>query len=139
MPTKFGPQVPCDATIRHPILAYSKIRRWLQVPNKVFVVNDSGHDLTSAKCFGEIVIMSSGTINKFRVSKIFREFEKYISSSSPNDFILQSGPNITCTVASSMFAAKHGRINLLIWRIGESGEESYVVRRLNFKQGKERR
>lgn len=101
---------------------------------KVFITNDSGHDYSPARRFGELVPLSTGMVNKFHLTKMLRQFEPLLSHSSPEDFILQSGPSIMNCVACAYFAAKHGRLNLLIFRLEGDGKQRYVVRRLYFRQ-----
>jgi hypothetical protein len=102
---------------------------------KVFITNDSGHDYSAAKQFGELIPLSAGTVNKFHITKMLRQFEPLLRDSSPHDFILQSGPSIMNCIACAYFAALHGRLNLLIFRLEENGAQRYVVRRLSFRKG----
>ena len=99
---------------------------------KVFITNDSGHDYTPARAYGELVMLSEGTVNKFHLTKMLREFEPHLSASSPEDFILPSGPSIMNAVACASFAAIHKRLNLLLFRLEEDGQPRYVVRRIIF-------
>ena len=89
----------------------------------VFIVNSSSHNYTDAERFGELIVMSEGAVNKFNVSAMFRTFQKYLNLSSPDDFILSSGPAVMQSIACGMFAARHGRLNLLTWRY-EAGDRS---------------
>lgn len=97
---------------------------------KVFVINDSGHDFSQAKKYGELVIVTSGTINKYQPTYMFREFSSFIESSDKDDYILVCGPTVMNIVFAGMFASKHGRINLLLWLIDGKGENKYVSRTL---------
>lgn len=92
---------------------------------KVFIVSDSGHDFSQAEKYGELVILSVGKIGKYQVTGMFREFEELLSASSPDDYILVSGPIVFNAIACSMFSYLHGCLNLLIW-----GDDGYVHRRL---------
>jgi len=101
---------------------------------KVFIINDSGHDFTPAEEFGELVIMTEGYINKYAVTAMVRAFKPFIDQSSPNDIILQTGPQVMNNIACAMFAAKHGCLNLLIWRALPNEEARYVLRKLSFNR-----
>jgi len=96
---------------------------------KVFVVNDSGHDLSDATRFGELVVMTVGDVPKYHCTKWLREFMGYLEGSSPEDYILQSGPSTVNSIACCVFVHLHGRLNLLLY----TGEQ-YVEQTLVFKR-----
>ena len=104
------------------------------IKKTVYIVNDSGHDFSSAKPFGKLVYLTQGLYDRYNVTGMYREFGPKISTSSPEDFILHSGPGIMSAVACSIFASKHDRLNLLIWRGEDNGKQRYVQRRLSFKK-----
>jgi len=82
---------------------------------KVFIVNQSCHDLSEAEKFGEITIMTSGYYTQLATGKMFRAFSKALADSNPEDYIVPCGRRIMSNVACAMFAARHKRLNLLIW------------------------
>ncbi|MCP4393128.1 MAG: hypothetical protein GY804_02510 [Alphaproteobacteria bacterium] len=98
----------------------------------VFIVNEGYHDYSSAEEYGKIVFMSSDPngIVQYNTSSMARLFQPYIDSSSNQDYILVTSFTVMVCVASSMFAQKHGRVNLLIWR---PGDKRYVSRTLIMK------
>jgi|TARA_Y100000401_G_C8322675_1_gene226363 hypothetical protein len=100
----------------------------------VYIVNDSGHDFSSAEPFGELVFLTKGLVDRFNLTGMYRAFQSSIDESHPEDFILHSGPGVMSAVACSMFSAKHGRLNLLLWRGEENGKQRYVQRRLSFNK-----
>jgi len=102
---------------------------------KVFVVNKSSHDYSNAEEFGNLVFMTEGSLNRFSTSKMFRLFEKFIIRSKPHDYILISGMTVMCCIACSMFASKHGRLNLLIYKPDPTEPGTYVERITIFKEG----
>jgi len=59
---------------------------------KVFIINSSGHDFSKAEQFGELVTMTRGTVNKYSITSMARMFQPFVDESSPNDYLLQSGP-----------------------------------------------
>ena len=106
------------------------------MPEKtVYIVNNSGHDFSSAKPFGKLEFLTEGLVDRFNVTGMYRAFQAKIAESEPEDFILHSGPGVMSAVACSMFADKHGRLNLLLWRGEENGKQRYVQRRLSFNKG----
>ena len=99
---------------------------------KVFIVNDSGHDFSLAKKYGELIIMSKGSIDRYNITGMNRVFGPHLSGSGPDDFILHPGPGVMSAVACSMFAAKHRRLNILLWRAEEDGNDRYIHRKVVF-------
>jgi len=104
------------------------------MPKKVFIVNRSTHDFSAAGKFGELIFMSEGNIPRLAASKMCRLFKPFIEESSQTDYILLTSMTIMCTLACGMFAAKHGRLNLLIY-IPESNVSGHYVSRVTvFKE-----
>tara|TARA_Y100000593_G_scaffold82293_1_gene154512 strand:- start:5103 stop:5549 length:447 start_codon:yes stop_codon:yes gene_type:complete len=95
--------------------------------NKVFVVNKGGHDFTGALHFGEIVYLSEGSLNRYAVTNMYRQFAPFLSESMPNDYILITGLTTMACVACSMFAHIHGRLNLLLFKSGKYAERKIVL------------
>ena len=104
------------------------------MPN-VYVVNDSGHDFSAAEPYGDLIALSEGELDKYNVTGMKRIFDKKLQSSSPSDWLLHTGPGIMSAIACSIFAAMHGRLNLLIWRAEANGTDRYVSRKVVFKKG----
>lgn len=98
--------------------------------DKVYIPNSSGHNYSDAERFGELVVLSTGTIDKFNITAMHRLFSPFLQASSPTDWIIQTGPSITLSIVSAMFAARHQCLNLLIWRVEEDGKDHYVHHRL---------
>lgn len=104
---------------------------------KVYIVNDSGHDFSYASKYGTLTIITEGQINKFHITEMYRQMCTFLMSSSPDDFILCSGPNIMNAIACSIFASLHGRLNLLIWRAGDE-RDCYVLRHIKLPRKEEK-
>ena len=92
----------------------------------VYIVNNSGHDFSSAEPFGKLEFLTEGLVDRFNITGMYRAFQPKID---------ESKPGVMSAVACSMFANKHGRLNLLLWRGEENGKQRYVQRRLSFKKG----
>lgn len=85
------------------------------MPN-VYIVNRGCHDFSAAERFGPLVNLSESSMNRFDLSKIWRKFEPILAKSSPDDWILLSGLTVMSIVATSIFATKHHRLNLLMFK-----------------------
>lgn len=101
---------------------------------KVFIVNDSGHDFSAAEKFGELIVMSTGLLDKYNLTGMKRRFEPHILTSKPTDYILHTGPSVMSALACSMFTALHGRLNILLWKAEQDGRDCYVYRRIVFTE-----
>ena len=93
---------------------------------KVFIINKSSHDYSKALEFGDLIYVTKGSMNRFSVSKMFRVFEPFVKTSKPEDYILLSGLTVMNVVFCSMFAAKHQRVNLLIYKPDRRDPGRYV-------------
>ena len=96
---------------------------------KVFVVNRGGHNHTDAERFGKLIFLSTGTINRYAVSQMYRQFVDHLKDSTEDDYILITGLSVMASVACSVFARIHGRLNLLLFKSSQSGEEGRYVER----------
>jgi hypothetical protein len=93
----------------------------------VYVLNKSAHDYSDAKRFGELVFCTEGSLDKLDLQQMFREMNSALEDSLPEDYILLTSLTSLCSVACSIFALKHGRLNLLIHT-----RDGYVDRSLHF-------
>ncbi len=94
---------------------------------KVFVISRSGHDFTPAEKHGQLVFLTEGAIGKFNTGTMYRAAYRKLKHSEPTDFMLVTGQGILNAVACGMFAAIHGRLNLLLYN---GTENRYIVRRI---------
>lgn len=96
---------------------------------KVFIVNNSAHDFSSAKKFGELVFLSDGPINRYATNSMVRNFNELMAGSSPNDHIVPCSLNVMNSIACAIFAAAHGRLNLLLFKDGNYIERNHILRK----------
>lgn len=96
----------------------------------VWVINRSAHDYSGAARWGNIRFMSNGPVNRYATSKIFRMLNESLRSSKNNDYILLTGLTVMACIACSIFALRHKRLNLLIFR---PATHTYVERRMNLE------
>lgn len=100
--------------------------------SKVYVVNQGYHDFTPAEKFGRLIYMTEGYQPKFSVATALRRFEFCMQESEPEDWILLTGLSVLNCLACSVFALKHGRLNLLLF-----DGKGYVQRTVIIGQEKE--
>lgn len=96
---------------------------------KVYVVSNGGHDFSKALTFGQVTFLSQGTINKFRITEMARDFSRIMADSQPEDYLIPNGPTAMSVIACSIFAYKHGKLNLLLWMKGRTNFEDHYERR----------
>lgn len=96
---------------------------------KVYVLNKSTHDFSEATRFGELVYCTEGSLGKYNTSQMMRELEAAMKDSQPTDYILLTSLATLCSLACSILAVKHGRVNLLIYK-----GDGYVERKIVFNK-----
>ena len=94
--------------------------------NNVFIVNKSSHDFSAAKQFGELIFLSEGSINRYAVNSMFRIFTDTMKDSNSNDYIVPCSLNVMNSIACAIFARKHGKLNLLLFKNGEYIERNMI-------------
>lgn len=101
---------------------------------KVYVVSKSAHDFSDAERYGTLIPLSSGPMNRYNVNNIHRQFADIMSESTDEDYILICGLSIMSSVACGIMAAKHGRLNMLLFRRGKYVERNLVLEEENDNQ-----
>jgi hypothetical protein len=94
---------------------------------KVYIINKGCHDYSPAENFGQLVFLSEGTLNRFNTSEMHRRFIHILRLSDPSDFILISGMAIMSSIACSIFATIHHRLNLLLWKSETKTYEERII------------
>ena len=95
--------------------------------SKVYVVNKSSHDFSAAKDYGDIVFLSEGPMNRYGTNNMHRLFKDKMKGSKENDHIVPCSLNVMNAIACALFAVKHGRLNLLLFKNGEYVERNMVI------------
>lgn len=85
---------------------------------KVFIVNRSSHDFAPAERYGEIVFLSEGSMNRYATNSMFRAFKEKMKDSTDRDYIVPCSLNVMNSIACAIFARKHNRLNLLLFKDG---------------------
>ena len=84
--------------------------------SKVFVPNfGAGHDYSDAERFGELVFVTSGSVNPFDTGVMKRAWAEALKQSEPMDYIIVTSLNSLCMVGAAEFAIRHGRLKLLLF------------------------
>ncbi len=94
---------------------------------KVFITNKGGHDFSAAEQYGDFVFLSKGSINRYSVGRMYRQFAQGLTYSKENDYILLTSLCVMNIIACVIFALKFNRLNLLLFKNG-----GYVERTLDF-------
>lgn len=94
---------------------------------KVYIVNKSSHNFSAAEQFGEIVFLSDGPMNRYSTNNMFRTFNALMKDSSPSDYIVPCSLNVMNAIACSIFAHRHGTLNLLLFKQGKYIERNHTL------------
>lgn len=95
--------------------------------SKVYVVNKSSHDFSAALEYGEIIFLSDGSMNRYATNSMMRTFKESMKDSDANDYIVPCSLNVMNSIACAIFAFKHGRLNLLLFKDGTYIERNHVL------------
>ncbi len=94
---------------------------------KVFIVNKSSHDFRPAEKYGRIVFLSEGPVNRYQTNSMVRQFKDIMEGSGSSDYIVPCSLNVMNSIACAIFAHKHGRLNLLLFKDGTYIERNHVL------------
>jgi hypothetical protein len=83
---------------------------------KVYIVNRSSHDFSRAEEYGELVFLSEGPMDRFEVNNMVRQFSERMKGSSEEDYLIPCALSIMNSIAMVVFALKHDRLNLLLYK-----------------------
>jgi len=95
--------------------------------SKVFIVNKSAHDFTAADKYGKIIFLSEGPVNRYATNSMIRQFAKAMKNSNGADYIVPCSLNVMNSIACAIFAYKHGKLNLLLFKNGSYIERNHVL------------
>ena len=93
----------------------------------VYIVNKSSHDFSPAEKFGRIVFLSQGPMNRYSTNNMVRMFTEAMEDSSPDDYIVPCSLNVMNSIACAIFACKHKKLNLLLYKNGEYIERNHLL------------
>ena len=93
----------------------------------VYIVNKSAHDFSEAEKYGKITFLSEGPMNRYATNNMHREFNERMKQSSENDYIVPCSLNVMNSIACALFARKHGKLNLLLFKEGTYIERNMLL------------
>ena len=93
----------------------------------VFIVNKSAHDFSAAEQFGKVVFLSEGSMNRYATNSMVRQFVNTMKNSKSDDYIVPCSLNVMNSIACAIFAHKHGKLNLLLFKDGRYIERNHVL------------
>ena len=96
----------------------------------VWVINRSAHDYSGAARWGNVKHMTEGPVNRYNTGKIFRMLHEPLKTSKANDYILLTGLTVMACIACAIFALRHKKLNLLIFK---PQNHTYVERRMDLE------
>lgn len=85
---------------------------------RVYIVNKSAHDFSEADKYGEVIFLSSGSMDRYATNNMLRVFSEAMVDSGPEDYIVPCSLNVMNSIACAVFAKKHGTLNLLLYKQG---------------------
>ena len=94
---------------------------------KVYIVNKSAHDFSDAERFGVLIFLSEGRMKRFEANDMHRKFAEVMKDSEELDYIVPCSLNVSNCIASAIFAAKHKRLNLLLFKNGKYLERNLIL------------
>jgi len=100
---------------------------------KVFIPNKAYHDFSGAAKYGSLEYLTHGKISILAIGRMYRTFLPHIVRSSPDDYILITGPAILSSILCTMFGLRHGVLNLLIYHLDNVGIGHYKSRQISFE------
>jgi hypothetical protein len=95
--------------------------------SRVYIVNRSSHDFKPAEAYGEIIFLSEGSMNRYAVNSMHRQFSELMNLSEENDYIVPCSLNVMNSIACAIFAHKHNRLNLLLFKDGLYIERNLIL------------
>jgi hypothetical protein len=81
---------------------------------KVYVTNyNPNFQYDAAEEFGDVIYMTEGVQSKAKMSKLYDVFKAFAQRASEEDFVMLSGTNLVCAIATSAWLSIHPRMNVL--------------------------
>lgn len=94
---------------------------------QVYIVNKSAHDFSAAEEYGEVKFLSEGSMNRYATNSMIRQFTDIMEESEEHDYIVPCSLNVMNSIACAIFAYKHGKLNLLLYKNGKYIERNHVL------------
>jgi len=98
--------------------------------SKVFIINRGGHDYSPAEKFGELVSLSTGSVDIFKLGRLFLQFNKTLKDYTDEDYLLPCSLGALNILAGWIVGRKGKKLNLLLY----NRDRYYVERNLNYAE-----
>ena len=95
--------------------------------SKVYIVNKSSHNFREAEQYGDIIYLSEGSMNRYATNNMHRIFGEAMEDSNGEDYIVPCALNVMNSIACAIFAVKHKRLNLLLFKAGIYIERNLIL------------
>ena len=92
----------------------------------VYITNKSSHNFEPARVYGPLRYLSKGSMNRYATNRMYRTFVEALEGSQADDYLLPTGLSTMNLIAAVIFALKHQRLNLLLFKDGGYIERSLV-------------
>ena len=83
---------------------------------KVYILNNAGHDYSSAGKFGELVFLDISEKAKWDIARLYSELREGMKEAEAGDLLLISSLTTHCCVATAILVEWYGRVNFLIYK-----------------------
>lgn len=93
--------------------------------NKVFIINNSGHDYSKAEKYGKLVYLTKGQVASYAANKSYREIADKMKDVTANDYILVTSLASLNCIAGWIIGYLRLPLNLLLYKDGK-----YIVRKM---------
>jgi len=93
----------------------------------VFIVNKSSHDFSAARNYGDVIFLSEGPMNRYSTNNMMRVFTERMKDSTEEDYIVPCSLNVMNSIACAIFAHKHSKLNLLLFKNGNYIERNHIL------------
>jgi len=91
----------------------------------VYIPNKSAHDFSPAEKFGNLIYITVGSVDRFKVNTLYRIFTESMEDASVEDFIMVSSLPIMVAIPSMIMARRFGIVHFLMFN---PNNNSYMER-----------
>lgn len=104
------------------------------MPN-IYISNETGHNYGLAKEItgqdSELIAVTRGKLDSRKTDQLLFEVAEAIHDSSPDDYLILTGPPLINFVVGAAWIAMHKRANILVW---DAFRSRYSMRSLDVPQ-----
>ena len=96
---------------------------------RIFVTNQSGHNLDPAKEYGdEMIYITEGKVNIFKTDDLTVELKRKLEGFRKEDMLLFTGNSVLCALCLSILLTRHKIVKILIFN---NKSLEYVLRQVD--------